>query len=75
MRENTRRRKTSEEKAPDPHVWHNPQNGMQMVEAIRSNLEKVAPDNAQLYATNAEKVTGEIKEIDSWIKQKCGYDS
>ena len=61
--------KHSEEKAPDPHVWHNPQNGVQMVEAIRSNLEKVAPDNAQLYATNAEKVTGEIKQIDSWIQK------
>lgn len=61
--------KHSEEKAPDPHVWHNPQNGIQMVEAIRSNLEKVAPDNAQLYAANAEKITGEIKEIDSWIKK------
>lgn len=61
--------KHSEEKAPDPHVWHNPQNGVQMVEVIRSNLEKVAPDNAQLYAANAQKVTGEIKEIDSWIKQ------
>ena len=61
--------KHSDEKAPDPHVWHNPQNGIQMVEAIRSNLEKVAPDNAQLYAANAQKVTGEIKEIDSWIKQ------
>ncbi len=61
--------KHSDEKAPDPHVWHNPQNGVQMVEAIRSNLEKVSPDNAQLYAANAQKVTGEIKEIDSWIKQ------
>ncbi|MDY6898240.1 MAG: zinc ABC transporter substrate-binding protein, partial [Cyanobacteriota bacterium] len=53
----------------DPHVWHNPQNGVQMVEAIRTNLEKVAPDNAQLYAANAEKITGELKEIDSWIKK------
>ena len=61
--------KHSEEKAPDPHVWHDAENGVQMVEAIRSNLEKVAPDNAQLYAANAEKVTGEIKEIDSWIKK------
>ena len=61
--------KHSEEKAPDPHVWHDAENGVQMVEAIRSNLEKVAPDNAQLYADNAQKVTGEIKEIDSWIKQ------
>ncbi|MEA5596852.1 metal ABC transporter solute-binding protein, Zn/Mn family [Rivularia sp. UHCC 0363] len=60
---------SEKEKAPDPHVWHNAQNGVQMVEAIRSNLEKVAPNNAQLYAVNAEKVTGEIKQIDSWIKQ------
>ena len=62
-------KKHSEEKAPDPHVWHSPENGVQMVEAIRTNLAKVAPDNAELYATNAEKVTGEIKQIDSWIKQ------
>ncbi|MEA5594664.1 metal ABC transporter solute-binding protein, Zn/Mn family [Rivularia sp. UHCC 0363] len=61
--------KHSSEKAPDPHVWHNPQNGIQMVKVIRNNLEKVSPDNAQLYATNAEKLTGEIKQIDSWIKQ------
>lgn len=61
--------KHSEEKVPDPHVWHDAQNGVKMVEAIRSNLEKVAPDNAQLYAANAQKVTGEIKEIDSWIKK------
>ena len=61
--------KHSEEKAPDPHVWHDAENGVQMVEAIRSNLEKVAPDNAQLYAANAQKVTVEIKNIDSWIQQ------
>ncbi|WP_414620378.1 metal ABC transporter solute-binding protein, Zn/Mn family [Calothrix sp. CCY 0018] len=61
--------KHSDEKVPDPHVWHNPQNGIQMVEAIRSNLEQVSPENAQLYATNAEKMTGEIKQVDSWIKQ------
>ncbi len=61
--------KHSEEKAPDPHVWHDAENGVQMVEAIGSNLEKVAPDNAKLYATNTQKVTGEIKEIDSWIQK------
>ncbi|NJL80553.1 MAG: zinc ABC transporter solute-binding protein [Richelia sp. RM2_1_2] len=67
--EHSEEEKHSEEKAPDPHVWHNPQNGVQMVEAIRSNLEKVAPNNAELYAANTQKVTEEIKQIDSWIKQ------
>lgn len=61
--------KHSEEKAADPHVWHNPQNGIEMVEVIQSNLEKISPDNAQVYANNAENVAGEIKQIDSWIKK------
>lgn len=58
-----------EEKAADPHVWHNPKNGIQMLEVIRNNLEKISPENENLYTKNAEEVTGEIKEIDSWIKR------
>ncbi|MGB3760999.1 MAG: metal ABC transporter substrate-binding protein [Rivularia sp. (in: cyanobacteria)] len=64
------KKSTRKKKHQTPHVWHNPQNGIQMVEAIRSNLEKVSPENAELYTNNAEKLTGEIKQIDSWIKKK-----
>ncbi|MGG6268917.1 metal ABC transporter solute-binding protein, Zn/Mn family [Leptolyngbya sp. AN03gr2] len=52
----------------DPHVWHNAQNGVRIAEVIRDNLAKIAPNNATLYADNAKKVTGEIGQIDSWIK-------
>ncbi len=55
---------------PDPHVFHNAQNGVRMVEVIQSNLAKVAPANAALYAKNAQTVTGELSQIDGWIKSQ-----
>ncbi|MEG5173543.1 metal ABC transporter solute-binding protein, Zn/Mn family [Microcoleus sp. B3-D7] len=56
------------EKVPDPHVWHNPENGIRMVETIRNELSKVSPANAQLYAKNAASLTDELQKIDTWIK-------
>ncbi|WP_293128250.1 zinc ABC transporter substrate-binding protein [Microcoleus sp. bin38.metabat.b11b12b14.051] len=58
----------SDEKVPDPHVWHNPKNGIRMVETIRDELSKVSPTNAQLYTTNAAKLTDDLAKIDTWIK-------
>jgi len=57
---------------PDPHVWHNAQNGVRIAEVIRDNLSKVAPSNAALYNENTKKVTSEISQIDSWIKTQIG---
>ena len=56
------------EKVPNPHVWHNPQNGLQMVETIRDQLIEVSPSNAQLYTKNAASLTDELQKIDTWIK-------
>jgi manganese/iron transport system substrate-binding protein len=56
------------EKVPDPHVWHNPQNGLRMVEIIRDGLIQVSPSNAQLYTKNAASLTDELQKIDTWIK-------
>ena len=56
------------EKVPDPHVWHNPQNGLRMVETIRDQLIEVSPSNAQLYTKNAASLTDELQKIDTWIK-------
>ncbi|MEG4939999.1 metal ABC transporter solute-binding protein, Zn/Mn family [Microcoleus sp. F4-D5] len=56
------------EKVPDPHVWHNPQNGIRMVETIRDKLIEVSPTNAQLFTKNAASLTDELQKIDTWIK-------
>lgn len=54
----------------DPHVWHNAQNGVRMVEVVRDNLKKLAPSNGAQYTSNAEKMTGELKQLDSWIRSQ-----
>jgi manganese/iron transport system substrate-binding protein len=58
------------EAAPDPHVWHNPQNGIQMIETISDSLEKIAPNNALLYENKTKKITDELGIIDTWIKSQ-----
>lgn len=57
---------------PDPHIWHDAQNGIRMVETIRSNLVKLAPNNATLYNRNAQEITSELAQIDNWIKSQIG---
>lgn len=60
----------AEAEEPDPHIWHNAQNGIQMVKVIQDNLAKAAPANADLYAKNAQALTAELTQIDGWIKSQ-----
>ncbi|WP_246828906.1 metal ABC transporter solute-binding protein, Zn/Mn family [Synechococcus sp. PCC 7502] len=53
---------------PDPHVWHNAQNGIKMVEEIAFELKTIAPEQVQLYEKNSKKTVTEILAIDRWIK-------
>lgn len=52
----------------DPHVWHNAQYGVQMVQVVRDNLKTISPENADLYTANAAKLTTKLQNIDTWIK-------
>jgi manganese/iron transport system substrate-binding protein len=52
----------------DPHIWHDAQNGIKIVEALESTLSKALPEQATTYATNARTVTTELTQIDRWIK-------
>ncbi|HEY9824742.1 MAG TPA: zinc ABC transporter substrate-binding protein [Stenomitos sp.] len=61
---------TAEEKEPDPHVWHDAKHGIQMVKVIQDNLAKAAPENADLYAKNAQALTNKLTQIDDWIKSQ-----
>ena len=54
----------------DPHVWHNAQNGVRIVETVRENLEKLSPSNAAQYSSNAQKMTSTLTQLDSWIKSQ-----
>lgn len=54
----------------DPHVWHDAKNGVRMVETVRDNLQKIVPNNAATYTSNAAKMTRELTQLDSWIKSQ-----
>ncbi|MCU0570129.1 MAG: zinc ABC transporter substrate-binding protein [Oculatellaceae cyanobacterium Prado106] len=60
--------KAEGELEPDPHVWHNAQNGVRIAEVIRENLSKAVPDQAAVYTENTQRVTRELTQLDSWIK-------
>ncbi|MEM9903612.1 MAG: zinc ABC transporter substrate-binding protein [Cyanobacteria bacterium P01_D01_bin.44] len=55
---------------PDPHVWHDVENGLEMVALIRDNLVAVDPDNADMYTQNAEQLTAELQTLDAWIPEQ-----
>ncbi len=52
----------------EPHVWNNPNNTIQIVKIINTNLIKLIPENKNLYNRNTKKVTQEINQINNWIK-------
>lgn len=57
-----------EGEVPDPHVWHDAQNGIRMAEVIQTNLAQLVPANAELYTNNATTLKEELTQIDSWIE-------
>ncbi|MBZ8181448.1 metal ABC transporter substrate-binding protein [Oscillatoria salina] len=61
---------TEEELVSDPHVWHDAENGIKIVQSIAENLENLAPENAQLYQQNAAELTERLTEIDTWISDQ-----
>ena len=54
----------------DPHIWHDVNNGIEMVKVINDNLGKLSPDNAALYTSNTKKINSELIQLDSWIKSR-----
>ena len=58
------------EVSPDPHIWHDIENGLEMVTLIRDNLVAVDPDNADAYTQNAEQLTAELQALDTWIPEQ-----
>ncbi|MEK0081719.1 zinc ABC transporter substrate-binding protein [Benzoatithermus flavus] len=52
----------------DPHIWLDPANAEAMVRAIAAVLGEVDLERAALYATNAERATGELAALDQELR-------
>jgi manganese/iron transport system substrate-binding protein len=54
----------------DPHIWHNVNNAIRMVQVISSNLGKLEPSNAETYTNNKIKINNQLTQLDRWIKSR-----
>lgn len=52
----------------DPHIWHDAQNGARIVDVIQARLTQMMPDQADIYAQNADVLSNDLNQLDSWIK-------
>jgi manganese/iron transport system substrate-binding protein len=56
------------QREPDPHVWGNVENVVQMVELIRDELIELDPENEAEFSQNAEAYMAELNQLNSWIE-------
>ena len=54
----------------DPHVWHDPQLVMTMVDNIAAALSEADPANEASYRANAESYKAELEQLDSAIQAR-----
>lgn len=59
-----------EDLEPDPHVWHNIENTVAMIELIQSILLQINPQEAELYLKNRANYTEQLWQLDNWIKEQ-----
>ncbi|MDJ0715986.1 MAG: zinc ABC transporter substrate-binding protein [Prochloraceae cyanobacterium] len=55
---------------PDPHVWGDAENAIEMVNAIRDRLIELSPEDKEEFTKNAAQLTEELKQVDLWIEQQ-----
>lgn len=53
----------------DPHVWHDAEYAVVMVEAVRDALVDADPENSDAYETRAEEYISEIEDVDSEVRE------
>lgn len=54
----------------DPHVWHDVNNAIYMVERIRDSLAEADASNAARYRGNAERYISELRELDEYVVEQ-----
>lgn len=55
---------------PDPHVWHNIENTVAMVDLIQATLVQLNPSASTTYVQNSNALTEQLWQLDAWIKDQ-----
>lgn len=56
----------------DPHVWFDPGLWRHAVEAVRDGLAEIDPEGAATYTANAERLLGEMRELERYGRERIG---
>ncbi|MBK1988367.1 metal ABC transporter substrate-binding protein [Sphaerospermopsis aphanizomenoides BCCUSP55] len=62
--------KSKGEIVPDPHVWGSVENVISMVQAIKEALIELSPEDKAKFTQQADELTEELQQLNSWIKQQ-----
>lgn len=54
----------------DPHVWHDVNNAILIVQSIAKGLSAVDPANAATYQANAMTYLAQLNDLNTWVKQE-----
>ena len=60
----------SKQLEPDPHVWHNVENVVAMVELIQPMLLQLNSSQAEKYLQNSNVLIEKLWQLDSWIDEQ-----
>ncbi|WP_017324045.1 metal ABC transporter solute-binding protein, Zn/Mn family [Synechococcus sp. PCC 7336] len=58
------------EEVPDPHIWHDVENGIRMVELLRDTSIELSPEHADLYRSRTDRLLQELEQLDEWIGEQ-----
>src|SRR5919197_5030109 len=58
---------SEEEKAGDPHIWHNPKNAEIMGRNIEAAFDAANPAGKAYFDQNLAAYTGKLDQLDAWI--------
>ena len=67
-----RRGNGEEDRAGDPHIWHNPQNAIVMVTNIEKAFEKSDPARREDFRRNLAAYVGQLNALDADIAAQIG---
>ncbi len=60
----------SAELSPDPHVWHDVNNAIAMVDYFQSALLQILPTEAATYVENSSQLRNQLVQLHPWIQNQ-----
>ncbi|GAB3188301.1 metal ABC transporter solute-binding protein, Zn/Mn family [Nesterenkonia suensis] len=61
----------SSEMPTNPHAWMSPRQGVTYVDGVEAALTELSPQDAEVFAENAEALRGELEDLDAAARERA----